>query len=345
MYLAGTAAKDLTTCNVHGLRWQIVSEQFLEIEKKEQARMQKALSNDPSATPNPHSHSRSLSSGVRLAGIGKGDKNRYKDILPFEHSRVRSKVNDSTGDYINASHINCKTVSARFIACQAPTPATFADLWRVIWEQKSRIIVMLTAESEGGQLKAHPYWTSGDYDCFRVKLKGEEDRALHSHSRPKLHRTSSNAGSSQKPQMYRRHTDVPEKEPLRVTIRSLELQNVSCPSEPPMSLTQIQLSSWPDTGTTARPVDILSLIDLCDDLEYQYHLDLKRGSQIPDEFYGPKIIHCSAGCGRTGTFCTVAMVLDVLKERKTSITGSTDNHHSSERGEFSIPMKFTRLSN
>ena len=303
--------------------------------------MQKALSSGTSDTPKSRSHSRNPSNGVRLAGIGKGDKNRYKDILPFEHSRVRSKMHESLGDYINASHIKSNFARGQFIACQAPTPATFEDLWRVVWEQKSRLIVMLTAESEGGQLKAHPYWTSGDYGDFRVKLLNEEDRALYSDDKPKIQRTSSNAGPSQKPQMHRRHTDIPEKEPLRVNIRLLELQNTSHSNLAPIQITQVQLCSWPDTGTTVRPADILSLIDLCNDVEHQYRPELTKGPLSPNEDYGPKIVHCSAGCGRTGTFCTVAVVLDILKKEAQATTGGPDIDMDilPEKGRLCVPLE------
>lgn len=100
-----------------------VSEKFLSIEKAEQQRMKTALSTDVSfGTPRPPSSS----SSIQIAGIEKGTKNRYKDILPFSHTRVRlQNVPASECDYINASHIKAAWSNRHYIAAQAPMPATF----------------------------------------------------------------------------------------------------------------------------------------------------------------------------------------------------------------------------
>jgi tyrosine-protein phosphatase 2/3 len=98
-----------------------VSEKFLEIERSEQARMRDAYSAFASATPK-----KSGSKRVTLSGIEKGGKNRYKDILPFEHTRVRlANKPEGTCDYINASYIRASRSNKRYIACQGPLPATF----------------------------------------------------------------------------------------------------------------------------------------------------------------------------------------------------------------------------
>lgn len=99
-----------------------VADRFLGIEKTEQQRMQKALSTKVSyGTPNPLSPN-----GVQVAGIEKGSKNRYKDILPFDHSRVRLQDVPSGGcDYVNASHIRAERSNRHYIASQAPVPTTF----------------------------------------------------------------------------------------------------------------------------------------------------------------------------------------------------------------------------
>ena len=97
-----------------------VADQFLGIEKAEQQRMQKALSGNVSYDiPNPSS------AEIQIAGIEKGDKNRYKDMLPYDHSRVRLQNVPSGGcDYVNASHIKSGWSHRQYIATQAPVPAT-----------------------------------------------------------------------------------------------------------------------------------------------------------------------------------------------------------------------------
>jgi protein-tyrosine phosphatase len=101
---------------------KFVSEKFLQIEKREQKRMQEALSmNVAYGNPGPQRAHR-----VLLAGIEKGAKNRYNNIWPFEHSRVRLQgVCEGGCDYINANHIKAAWSSKRYIATQGPIPATF----------------------------------------------------------------------------------------------------------------------------------------------------------------------------------------------------------------------------
>ena len=100
-----------------------VSDKFLHIEKREQKRMQEALSGNvtygtPGGKDNPK---------VQIAGIEKGSKNRYNNIWPFEHSRVRLQgVPDGGCDYINANHVQSEWSNKRYIATQGPIPATFS---------------------------------------------------------------------------------------------------------------------------------------------------------------------------------------------------------------------------
>lgn len=63
---------------------------------------------------------------VQLCGIEKGGKNRYKDILPFEHARVKLEgKSEGACDYVNASHLKATRSHKRYIASQGPLPATF----------------------------------------------------------------------------------------------------------------------------------------------------------------------------------------------------------------------------
>ena len=103
-------------------RGKAVADRFLGIEKAEQHRMQKALSCNVSyGTPNALSPE-----AVQIAGIEKGTKNRYKDMLPYDHSRVKlQNVPSGDCDYVNASHIKAQWSNKHYIASQAPVPATF----------------------------------------------------------------------------------------------------------------------------------------------------------------------------------------------------------------------------
>ncbi|XP_045676051.1 tyrosine-protein phosphatase non-receptor type 13 isoform X12 [Phyllostomus hastatus] len=84
-------------------------------------------------------------------------KNRYKNILPYDATRV--PLGDE-GGYINASFIKMPVGKEEFvyIACQGPLPTTVGDFWQMIWEQKSTVIAMMTQEVEGEKIKCQRYW-------------------------------------------------------------------------------------------------------------------------------------------------------------------------------------------
>ncbi|XP_069092215.1 tyrosine-protein phosphatase non-receptor type 13 isoform X3 [Pleurodeles waltl] len=84
-------------------------------------------------------------------------KNRYKNILPYDSTRVPLGAD---GGYINASFINISVGIKEFsyIACQGPLPSTLGDFWQMVWEQNCTVIAMMTQEVEGGKVKCQRYW-------------------------------------------------------------------------------------------------------------------------------------------------------------------------------------------
>lgn len=84
-------------------------------------------------------------------------KNRYKNILPYDSTRVPLGSEDG---YINASFINMPVGNEEFtyIACQGPLPSTVPDFWQMVWEQNATVISMMTQEMEGGKIKCQRYW-------------------------------------------------------------------------------------------------------------------------------------------------------------------------------------------
>ncbi|XP_029927903.1 tyrosine-protein phosphatase non-receptor type 3 isoform X2 [Myripristis murdjan] len=107
------------------------------------------------------------------------DKNRYKDVLPYDVSRV---VLQDPEDYINASHITVAPpvsgVCLRYIAAQGPLPQTCTHFWQTVWEQQTHTIIMLTTLTERGRTKCHQYWPNPpevrDYGHLRVSCHSEE---------------------------------------------------------------------------------------------------------------------------------------------------------------------------
>ncbi|XP_032096203.1 tyrosine-protein phosphatase non-receptor type 3 isoform X4 [Sapajus apella] len=107
------------------------------------------------------------------------DKNRYKDVLPYDTTRVLLQGNE---DYINASYVNMEIPAAklvnRYIAAQGPLPHTCAQFWQVVWDQKLSLIVMLTTLTERGRTKCHQYWPDPpdvmDHGSFHIQCQSED---------------------------------------------------------------------------------------------------------------------------------------------------------------------------
>ncbi|XP_078144603.1 tyrosine-protein phosphatase non-receptor type 22 isoform X2 [Centroberyx gerrardi] len=95
-------------------------------------------------------------------------KNRYKDIVPFDHSRVTVTLSTSKNDsdYINASFIKGVSGSRAYIATQGPLPHTVLDFWRMLWEYNTEVIVMACREFEMGKKKCERYWPEKQEEAF-----------------------------------------------------------------------------------------------------------------------------------------------------------------------------------
>ncbi|XP_047231239.1 receptor-type tyrosine-protein phosphatase C isoform X4 [Girardinichthys multiradiatus] len=155
-------------------------------------------------------------------------KNRYVDILPYDYNRVPLATgNGEAGcDYINASFIDGYKEPKKYIAAQGPKDETVSDFWRMIWEQQSSIIVMVTRCEEGNRIKCAQYWPSPErdteiYEEFIVKLTSEDH--------------------------------CPD-----YTIRHLSLTNKRDKNSE-REVTHIQFMSWPDHGVPGEPHLLLKL--------------------------------------------------------------------------------------
>ncbi|CAB1418992.1 unnamed protein product [Pleuronectes platessa] len=88
-------------------------------------------------------------------------KNRYKTILPNTHSRVKLNSLDEEDfltTYINANYLNGYGGEERaYIATQGPTVNTVGDFWRMVWQERTPIIVMITNLEEKNE-KCAEYW-------------------------------------------------------------------------------------------------------------------------------------------------------------------------------------------
>ncbi|PHH76129.1 hypothetical protein CDD83_4312 [Cordyceps sp. RAO-2017] len=113
----------------------------------------------------------------------RGLMDRYSNIRPWNHNRVRLRVPDGEFDYVNASAVSLSSPSdpslppLRYIAMQGPTEPSFDCVWRMVAEQmpSPAVIVQLTMMHENGAVKCHQYfphargdppWTLNEADAW-----------------------------------------------------------------------------------------------------------------------------------------------------------------------------------
>ncbi|XP_019386110.1 PREDICTED: receptor-type tyrosine-protein phosphatase C [Crocodylus porosus] len=156
------------------------------------------------------------------------NKNRYIDILPYDYNRVElSEIMGEPGsDYINASYIDGFKEPRKYIAAQGPKDETTDDFWRMIWEQKATIIVMVTRCEEGNRNKCAQYWPSMEDDTATfgdIVVKINEIKTCPDYIIQKLHITNRKEKTSGR------------------------------------DITHIQFTSWPDHGVPEDPHLLLKL--------------------------------------------------------------------------------------
>uniref|UniRef100_A0AAQ4S035 Receptor-type tyrosine-protein phosphatase S n=1 Tax=Gasterosteus aculeatus aculeatus TaxID=481459 RepID=A0AAQ4S035_GASAC len=102
-------------------------------------------------------------------------KNRYANVIAYDHSRVLLSAIDGVpgSDYINANYIDGYRKQNAYIATQGSLPETFGEFWRMIWEQRSAIVVMMTKLEERSRVKCDQYWptrATETYGLIQVTL-------------------------------------------------------------------------------------------------------------------------------------------------------------------------------
>ncbi|XP_043232412.1 mediator of DNA damage checkpoint protein 1-like [Amphibalanus amphitrite] len=207
-------------------------------------------------------------------------KNRYKDILPFDVSRVvLSEFPGVAGsDYINANYIRGASGSPAYIASQGPLPHTVADFWRMAVECEVQVIVMACNQTEAGKHKCELY-VPEQKDV--EQLFGDVGVTL-----------------SQSRQI------CPDFTVKKLTVR----YTGSGGTREERLVCQFHYSAWPDHGVPSSVVPLLQMIRMLRDTQASETL--------------PVLVHCSAGCGRTGTICAIDYVWGLLKAGKLTPTFS-----------------------
>lgn len=203
-------------------------------------------------------------------------RNRYTNVVAYDHTRVVLKVleGDERCDYINANRI-CMP-RGTYIACQGPLSGTTEDFWRMLWQQNTRVIIMVTNEREGGRVKCARYWPE---QAGSTVTESEQPRMELGYYSVVLQQTESLPG---------------------MTRRVLTLERYG---EEPREIVQLHFEAWPDHGVPADPRDILQF------RQTAYYETQRLAKVARSEPIGPTVVHCSAGVGRSGTYIAIDSAL------------------------------------
>jgi protein-tyrosine phosphatase len=234
---------------------------------------------------------------ARCTGEEYALRNRYANVDPYQNNRVLLGVPEGQFDYINASPIVLESTKngtpLKYIATQGPKADSWSHIWRMIWNENHSpaVIVMLTQTHETGREKCYPYYPQSlSNPDMRINEHDEfEDGFMHN-----LHLASFS-------------TD----EEARTQVREIDMTTDD--GDESRKVWHLLFAGWPDFSVPegADRAGMLKLVDI-------------SRSKNADNATNPRIVHCSAGIGRSGTFIALDWLMQELEE------GSLDNTPETE---------------
>ncbi|XP_033117029.1 receptor-type tyrosine-protein phosphatase epsilon-like isoform X2 [Anneissia japonica] len=203
-------------------------------------------------------------------------KNRLLQVIPFNYNRVKLQrlIGKEHSDYINASYIDGYEYKSMYIATQGPTKDTIGDFWRMVWDERTSCIIMMTDLEENGQERCTKYWPDDNtpvvHDTIAVQVKEQ------------------------------REVEGSEYIVREFQVTNTKVENSSLGGES-RSVFQYHYVGWPHSGAPSSGTGLVDLIG-------KVH---KYQESIHSTF--PIVVHCSGGAGRTGVFIALSIMLERVK--------------------------------
>ncbi|KAM4684987.1 tyrosine-protein phosphatase non-receptor type 2 isoform 4-T4 [Amazona ochrocephala] len=154
------------------------------------------------------------------------NRNRYRDVSPYDHSRV--KLQNAENDYINASLVVIEEAQRYYILTQGPLPNTCCHFWLMVWQQQTKAVVMLNRIVEKESVKCEQYWPTKAEEVmtfsetgFRVRLVSEDVKSYY-------------------------------------TVHLLQLENIN--SGESRMIFHFHYTTWPDFGVPESPASFLNFL-------------------------------------------------------------------------------------
>lgn len=229
---------------------------------------------------------------ARCSGDVYAPRNRYMNVDPYQANRVHLEVPEGVFDYINASPITLKSTKSgtvlKYIATQGPKADSWWHFWRMVWKENESpaVIVMVTKTHEQAREKCYPYYPrSTSEPDLRVNEHDEfGDGFIHD-----LHLK-----------------ELSHDQEARTEVREMDLTTAD--GSESRKVWHLLFEGWPDFSVPegADKVALLKMVEL-------------SRQKNSNNSTNPRIVHCSAGIGRSGTFIVLDWLIQELEE------GALDN--------------------
>ncbi|KAF2630015.1 hypothetical protein BU25DRAFT_485152 [Macroventuria anomochaeta] len=229
---------------------------------------------------------------ARCSGDAYAPRNRYMNVDPYQANRVHLEVPEGVFDYINASPITLKSTKSgtvmKYIATQGPKADSWSHFWRMVWKENESpaVVVMVTKTHEQAREKCYPYYP---------RSISEPDLRINEHDE---------FGDGFIHDLHLK--ELSHDQEARTEVREIDMTTEDRSES--RKVWHLLFEGWPDFSVP-EGADKAALLKM---------VELSR-EKNSNNSTNPRIVHCSAGIGRSGTFIALDWLIQELEE------GSLDN--------------------